>query len=198
MINHNFFIFTAEDAPATQRPHRGRDYPDRTSGPSGGSLCFDAYNEVVRKAEVMQSTMINEMVDAFRNRKVDTYAIRVRSAWGVAYISQVQIVCIPPHQLAPGETQPDILVKSLTEAVTGADFLDDLLDNAEPDPEIPSQFIRTQTQDCERDVRVTPHRTPLAESLPQRPIMAEDGRPAVRGKEDGSATVNPFAKFSCM
>ena len=61
---------------------------------------FDAYNEVVRKAEVMQSTMINEMGDAFRNRKVDTYAIRVRNVWGVGYISQVQIVCIPPHQLA--------------------------------------------------------------------------------------------------
>ena len=92
----------------------------------------------------MQSTMINKMGDAFRTRKVDTYATRVRNAWGVAYISQVQIMCIPPHQLAPAETQPNILVKSLTEAVTGADVLDHLFeDNAEPDPEIPSQFLRT-------------------------------------------------------
>ena len=92
------------------------------------------------------------------------------------YQVQVQIVCIPPHQLAPGETQPNILVKSLTEAMTGADVLDHLFeDNAEPDPEIPRQFLRTQTQDRERGVRVTPHRTPLAESPPPRPIMAEDG-----------------------
>ena len=86
----------------------------------------------------------------------------------------MQIVCIPPHQLAPGETQPNILVKSLTEAVTGADVLHHLEDNAEPDPEIPSQFLRTQTQGREWGVRVTPHRTPLAKSPPPRPIMAED------------------------
>ena len=265
VINHKFFIFTAEEPPAaTQRPRRGQgSRGGRRSGTRGrshgrgrtgaddesespppvastaakktgrdgprfppeppptlllterdyteaetirtehqdrqeGLSAFDAYNEVVRKAEVMQSTMINEMGDAFRNRKVDTYAIRVRNAWGVAYISQVQIVCIPPHQLAPGEMQPNILVKSLTKAVTGADVLDDLLDNAEPDPEIPSQFLRTQTQDRERGVRVTPHRTPLAESPPPPPIMAEDGRPAVQGKEDGNATASTCAKVSCM
>ena len=225
VINHKFFIFTAEDPPAaTQRPRRGRgscggrrsgtrgrgrtgaddesespppvastaakktgrdgprfppeppptlllterDYTEaetiRTEhqGRQEDLYAFDAFDEAVRKAEVMQSTMINEMGDAFRTRKVDTYTICVRNAWGVAYISQVQIVCIPPHQLAPGETQPNILVKSLTEAVTGAD----VLHHMEPDPEIPSQFLSTQTQERERRLRVTPHRTPLAESPP--------------------------------
>ena len=226
MINANFFIFTAEDAPATQRPRRGRgsrggrrsgthgrghshtDADDESESPppiasaaakktgrdgprfppeppptlllterdyteaetirtehqdrQEDLYAFDAFDEDVRKAEVMQSTMINKMGDAFRTTKVDTYTIHVCNSWGVAYISRVQIVCIPPHQLAPGETQPNILVKSLTEAVTGTDVLHHREDNAEPDPEIPSQFLRTQTQDRERRVRVTPHLTPLA------------------------------------
>ena len=123
----------------------------------------------------------------------------MRNPWGIAFSSQVQIVCIPPHQLAPGETQPHIVVKSLTDAVTVADALDDLFhDNPKLVPKIPTEFVLTQTQDRERDVRVTPHRTPLAEVPPPRPIMAEDGRPAVRGKEDGSATVSTCAKVSCM
>ena len=41
----------------------------------------------------------------------------------IAFTSQVEIICIPPHQLAPGETQAKIVVKSLTEAVTGAEVL---------------------------------------------------------------------------
>ena len=35
----------------------------------------------------------------------------------------MEIICIPPHQLTPGETQAKIVVKSLTEAVTGAEVL---------------------------------------------------------------------------
>ena len=122
---------------------------------------FDAYNLVVVKAELLRTAMINVM-GADACRKVDTYTIRVRNPWGIAFSSQVQIVCIPPHQLAPGETQSHIVVKSLTDAVTGADALDDLFqDNPELVPEIP-----TQTQDRERGVRVTPHRTPPAEAPP--------------------------------
>ena len=70
--------------------------------------------------------------------------------------------------------------------------------NHELVPEIPTKFALTQTQDRERGVRVTPHRTPLAEAPPPQPIMAEDGRPAVRDKEDGSATLSTCAKVSCM
>ena len=71
------------------------------------------------------------------------------------------------HPAPSGETQPNILVKSLTDAVTGADTLDDLFqDNPELVPEIPTKFVLTQTQDRERGVRVTPHRTPLAEAPP--------------------------------
>ena len=136
---------------------------------------FDAYNQVVVKAELLRTAMIKVM-GANASRKVDTYTIRVRNLWGIAFSSQVQIVCIPPHQLAPGEMQPHILVKSLTEAMTGADALDDLFqENPELDPEIPTQFLLTQTQDRERGVHVTPHRTLLAEAPPPRPIMAEDG-----------------------
>ena len=60
---------------------------------------------------------------------------------------------------APAETQLNIVVKSLMEAVTGADIVDLFQDNAEVDPEIPSQFLRTQTEE-------TPHPTPLAETPP--------------------------------
>ena len=56
----------------------------------------------------------------------------------------------------------------------------------EVDAEIAIQFPRA------------PHATPLAESPPPPPMMAEDGPPAVRGKEDGSARVTRCAKVSCM
>ena len=159
---------------------------------------FDAYNQVVVKAELLWTAIINVM-GADASRKADTYTIHVRNPWGIAFSSQVQIVCILPHQLAPGETQPHIVVKSLTDAITGADALDDLFqDNPELVPEIPTEFVLTQTQDREWGVRVTPHRTLMAEGPPPRPIMAEDGRPAVRGKEDGSAMVSTYAKVSCM
>ena len=134
--------------------------------------------------------MMNEMA-ADARRKAETYTIRVGNECGIAFNSQVEIVCIPPHQLAPGETQPNIVVKSRTEAVTGANVLDVFQDNAEVDPEIPSQFPRTQTEE-------TPYATPLAKSPPPRPMMAEDGPPTVQGKEDGSATVSTCAKVSCM
>ena len=99
-----------------------------------------------------------------------------------------------PRRDAP----PHILVKSLTDAVTGPDALDLFQDNPELDPEIPTKFLLTQTQDRERGVCVTPHRTPLAEAPPPQPIMAEDRRPAVQGMEDGSATVSTCTKVSCM
>ena len=52
------------------------------------------------------------------------YTIRVGDERGIiAFTSQVEIICIPPHQLAPGDTQAKIVVKSLTEAVTGAEVL---------------------------------------------------------------------------
>ena len=108
--------------------------------------------------------MMNEM-GADARRKAETYTIRVGNARGIAFSSQVDIVCILHHQLAPGETQPNIVVKSMTEVVTGAEILDLFQDNAEVDPEIPSQFLRTQTEE-------TPHPTPLAKSPPPRPIMA--------------------------
>ena len=92
----------------------------------------------------------------------------------------MEIVCIPPHQLAPGETQAKIVVKSLMEAVTGAEVLD-VFNSHSP---------RTETE--------TPHATPLAESPPPGPMMAEEGPPAVRGKEDGRAMVSTCAKVSCM
>ena len=85
---------------------------------------------------------------------------------------EVEIVCI--------------LVKSLMEALTGADILDLIQENGEVDAEIASEFPRTQ------------HATPLAESPPPGPMMAEDGPPAVRGKEDGSASVSTCANVSCM
>ena len=56
----------------------------------------------------------------------------------------------------------------------------------EVDAEIAIQFPRA------------PHATPVAESPPPPPMMAEDGPPAVRGKEDGSARVSTCAKVSCM
>ena len=103
--------------------------------------------------------MINEMA-ADARRKAETYTIRVGNECGrIAFNSQVEIVCIQPHQLAPGERQPNIVVKSLMEAVTGAEVLDMFQDNAKFDPEIASQFPRTQTEE-------TPHATPLAESPP--------------------------------
>ena len=93
-------------------------------------------------------------------------------------------MCIPPHQLVPGVTQPNILVKSLTEAVTGAEVLDDLFqDNAEFDPEIPSQFLRTQTQDRERGVRVTPHRWPSP--LPHDLSWQKTGHPLSEARRMG-------------
>ena len=143
--------------------------------------------------------MMNEM-GADACRKAETYTIPVGNVCRIAFNSQVEIVCIPPHQLAPGETQLNILVKSLTEAVTGAEILDLFQDNAEVDPEIPSQFLRTQTEE-------TPHPMPLAESPPPRPMMAEDGPPAARGKgsvketveyERVAASVGDCGKLKCI
>ena len=68
--------------------------------------------------------MIKEIAAGAR-RKGETYTICVGDERGtIAFTSQVEIVCIPPHQLAPGETQAKIVVKSLTEAVTGVEVLD--------------------------------------------------------------------------
>ena len=89
---------------------------------------------------------------------------------------EVEIVCIPLN----------ILVKSLMEALTGADILDLIQENGEVDPGIASKFPRA------------PHATPLAESPPPGPMMAEDGPPTVRAKEDGSAMVSTCATVSCM
>ena len=205
MINHYFFIFTAEDDAATQWPRRGQG--SRGGRRSGSRSCgcgrrgrgadesespppvastaamkkdkegprfppeppptlllteqdhteaekirtghqdreedvsaFDAYNQVVVKAELLRTAII--VMGANASRKVDTYTIRVRNPWGIAFSSQVQIVCILPHQLDPGETQPHIVVKSLTDAVTGADALDDMFqDNPELVPEIPTELF---------------------------------------------------------
>ena len=84
MINHNFFIFTAPL----------EDVSDISAS--------DAYSQVVGKAEELWTTMINEM-GADACRKADTYTICVGNAWGIAFNSQVDIVCIPPHKLAPAQ-----------------------------------------------------------------------------------------------
>ena len=162
VINHKFFIFTAEDPPATQRPHRGRgSCGGRRSGTRGRGrgrtgaddesespppvastaakktgrdgprfppelpptlllterdyteaetirtehqedlYAFDAFDEAVRKAEVMQSTMINEMGNAFRTRKVDTYTICVGSC-----LYQSGADCVHPSPSARPRRDP--------------------------------------------------------------------------------------------